>query len=56
MFSSIFEVDPYFHKKWIYIALIGALLIHFGIIMGAWAQADRNRRLRREAKESSSRS
>jgi uncharacterized membrane protein len=41
MFADIFETEPFFLKTLTYLALLGTLLILFGIIMAAWAQAER---------------
>jgi uncharacterized membrane protein len=48
MFAGILDLEPFYLKAWTYLALLGMLLILFGIIMAGWAQADRNQRLRKK--------
>ena len=50
MFAGIFDSDPFYLKAWTYLALLGMLLILFGIIMAGGAQADRNERLRKKSR------
>jgi hypothetical protein len=51
MFAGLFEPEPFYIKAWTYLALLGTLLILFGIIMAAWAQTERDKRMSKQARE-----